>query len=259
MKISATIITLNEERNILAACESVSWADEIVVVDSGSTDGTCKIASDFGARVLSRSWTGFADQKQFAVDNAENNWIFSLDADERVTPELAARIRELGAKEEVDLADGYRIPRRSFYMGRWIKAGGWYPDYQLRLFNRERGAWRGAHVHESFKMSPDSSIATLQEDILHFSVHSATHHHRMIGERYAPLAARQMFESGRRTGFVKIAAAAPSTFFRHFVLKSGFRDGIAGLTIAGFAAHHAFLKHVLLYELQNEAPRAPRT
>jgi glycosyltransferase involved in cell wall biosynthesis len=167
LKISATIITLNEEENILAACQSLSWADEIVVVDSGSTDATCEIALNAGARVLSRTWTGFADQKQFAVDQARNDWIFSLDADERVSNRLADSIREIISGDPAQAADGYRIPRRSFYMGRWIKAGGWYPDYQLRFFNRTRGAWKGAYVHESFAMLPGSRVEILSGDILH--------------------------------------------------------------------------------------------
>jgi glycosyltransferase involved in cell wall biosynthesis len=253
LKISATIITLNEQENILAACQSVSWADEIVVVDSGSTDATCELAVSAGARVLSRTWSGFADQKQFAVDQARNDWIFSLDADERVSTELADSIRGIMFNELANPADGYRIPRRSFYMGRWIKAGGWYPDYQLRLFNRAHGSWKGAYVHESFAMSPDSKVKTLSGDILHFSVRNAAHHHRMIGERYAPLAARKMFEAGKRTSFAKLAMAGPTTFFRNFILKTGFRDGLPGFAIAAFSAHHAFLKHLLLYELQKRS------
>ncbi|MDX6713427.1 MAG: hypothetical protein QOH96_4443 [Blastocatellia bacterium] len=253
MKISATIITLNEEENILAACQSVSWADEIVVVDSGSTDATCEIALNAGARVLSRAWSGFADQKQFAVDQARNDWIFSLDADERVSTNLVDSIHEITSKDSAHVADGYKIPRRSFYMGRWIEAGGWYPDYQLRFFNKTRGSWKGAYVHESFAMSPGSKVKTLSGDILHYSVRSASHHHQMIGERYAPLAARKMFEAGKRTSFARLAMAGPTTFFRNFILKAGFRDGLPGFAIAAFAAHHAFLKHLLLYELQKRS------
>ena len=134
MKISATIITFNEAANIRAACESVAWADEIIVVDSGSTDETCDIASSCGAKVIKREWPGFAAQKQFAVEQAAHEWIFSLDADERVSPELATEIEALREQDWRNTADGYQIPRRSFYQGRWIKGGGWYPDWQLRLF-----------------------------------------------------------------------------------------------------------------------------
>jgi len=244
MKISATIITFNEESNIKAACESVSWADEIVVVDSESTDTTRDIATNCGARVIVNPWPGFGAQKQFAVEQAKNDWIFSLDADERVSEQLRssiAAVREPGA-------DGYRISRRTFYQNRWIRGGGWYPDKQLRLFNRTKGHWKQRHIHESVAMNPGAGVADLTGDLLHYTSPSAAHHHRMIGERYAPLAAQQMFEEGRRTSILGVASAGPSAFIRSFVLKGGFRDGFAGFTIATFAAHHAFLKHLMLWE-----------
>jgi glycosyltransferase involved in cell wall biosynthesis len=250
LKITATIITLNEADNIRAACESVAWADETLVVDSRSTDATREIARECGARVIERDWPGFAAQKQFAADEARHDWIFSLDADERVSEELRAGVLALREQTEARLADGYRIARRSRYMGRWIRGGGWYPDFQLRFYRRAKGHWAGAHVHESVKMDAGSRVETLGGDLLHFSVRDASHHHRMIGERYAPLAARQMFEAGRRTTPLKIAVAAPSAFTRSFILKGGFRDGLPGLAIARFAAHHAFLKHLLLWEMQ---------
>src|SRR5215471_19982113 len=149
MKISATIITHNEAANIRDACESVSWADEILVVDSESTDNTRQIAAECGARVITNRWPGFAQQKQYAVDSAANDWIFSLDADERVSPELLASIDKLRAPDERELAAGYRVARRAYYMGRWIRGGGWYPDYQLRLFNRNSGHWGDRVIHES--------------------------------------------------------------------------------------------------------------
>jgi glycosyltransferase involved in cell wall biosynthesis len=251
LKISATIITFNEASNIGEACESVAWADEVVVVDSRSTDATREIARECGARVVERDWPGFAAQKQFAAEKATHEWIFSLDADERVTPELRASIEALRDADEARLADGYRVARRSFYMGRWIRGGGWYPDYQLRLYKRASGRWEGAYIHESVKLRAGARVETLAGDLQHFSVRDAADHHRMIGERYAPLAARQMFESGRRTSPLRIALAAPSAFTRSFILKGGFRDRLAGLAIARFAAHHAFLKHLMLWELQN--------
>ena len=249
-KISASIITLNEAEHIRAACESVAWADEIVVVDSGSTDQTRDIAEAFGARVIEKAWPGFAAQKQFAVEQTVHDWVFSLDADERVSDELRTSITKLAANPESALADGYRIPRRSFYQGRWIKGGGWYPDWQLRLFRKSRGAWEPRHIHESVKMNPQAHVEKLAGDILHYSVKDSAHHHRMIGERYAPLAAQQMFEAGRQTSSLRIASAAPAAFVQSYILKGGFRDGLAGLSIASFAAHHAFLKHLMLWEKQ---------
>src|SRR5882672_7918694 len=253
MKITAAIITFNEAENIREACESVAWVDEIVVVDSESTDLTRDIAAACGANVINRSWPGFAAQKQFATDQAANDWVLSLDADERVSEELKSAIQNLRNQNIEQLADGYLIARRSFYMGRWIRGGGWYPDRQLRLFKKTQGRWEGPHIHESVKISAGARVEVLDGDLLHYPVRDATYHHRMIGERYAPLGARQMFEAGRRTSPLQIATAAPAAFFRSFILKGGFRDGLAGLSIASFAAHHAFLKHLLLWELQNKS------
>jgi glycosyltransferase involved in cell wall biosynthesis len=250
MKISATIITFNEESNIKAACESVAWADEVVVVDSNSTDATRDVAAACGARVITNAWPGFGAQKQFAVDQAQHEWIFSLDADERVSDKLKQSINHLrGAKE---LADGYKVARRTYYQQRWIRGGGWYPDLQLRLFNRSKGHWKQRHIHESVTMNPGARVERLAGDLLHYTSQDAAHHHRMIGERYAPLAAQQMFEEGRRTSVLGVASAGPAAFIRSLILKGGLRDGFAGFTIASFAAHHAFLKHLMLWERQQK-------
>jgi glycosyltransferase involved in cell wall biosynthesis len=250
MKISATIITFNEEENIQAACESVSWADELIVVDSESTDRTREIAAACGAQVINRAWPGFADQKQFATDQAQHDWILSIDADERVSPELRRSI-EAVRKQPQQAAAGYLLPRRSYYQGRWIRGGGWYPDRQLRLFDRRSGGWLKRQIHESVKLRDGARVESLTGDLLHYTVKNAAEHHRMIGERYAPLAAEQMLADGRRSSALKIATAGPAAFVRSYLLKGGFRDGLAGLTIASFAAHHAFLKYVLLWEMQS--------
>ncbi len=250
MKISATIITFNEESNIKAACESVAWADEVVVVDSNSTDATRELAEASGARVITNAWPGFGLQKQFAVEQAKHEWIFSLDADERVSDELKNSIEALrGAKE---IADGYEVARRTYYQQRWIRGGGWYPDRQLRLFRKSKGRWKERHIHESVTMDLEARVERLRGDLLHYTMEDAAHHHRMIGERYAPLAARQMFEEGRRTSVLGVASAGPAAFIRSLILKGGLRDGFAGFTIASFAAHHAFLKHLMLWEKQKK-------
>src|SRR5918994_2136771 len=250
MKISATIITFNEESNIKAACESVAWADEVIVVDSNSTDATRTIAEACGARVITNAWPGFGLQKQFAVDQAKHEWIFSLDADERVSDELKNSIQRLRNAKDAELADGYLVARRTFYQHRWIRGGGWYPDRQLRLFQKSKGRWKNRHIHESVTMNPGARVEKLNGDLLHYTSQNAAHHHRMIGERYAPLAALQMFEEGRRTSVLAVASAGPAAFIRSLILKGGLRDGFAGFTIASFAAHHAFLKHLMLWEKQ---------
>jgi len=250
MKISATIITFNEQSNIKAACESVAWADEVVVVDSNSTDQTRERAEACGARVITNAWPGFGAQKQFAVEQATHEWIFSLDADERVSDELRNSIQSLRSANESELADGYEIARRTYYQQRWIRGGGWYPDRQLRLFRKSKGRWKERHIHESVTMNPGARVGRLAGDLLHYTSQDAAHHHRMIGERYAPLAALQMFEDGRRTSVLGVASAGPAAFIRSLILKGGLRDGFAGFTIASFAAHHAFLKHLMLWEKQ---------
>jgi glycosyltransferase involved in cell wall biosynthesis len=258
MKITATIITLNEAENIRDALKSVDWADEILVVDSESTDATRQLAADAGARVIVNSWPGFSAQKQFAVDHATHDWIFSLDADERLSAELRAAIDELRQADQSNLADGYRIARKAFYLGRWIRGGGWYPDYQLRLFNRQSGHWGDRIIHESVVMDAGARIATLGGDLLHYSMRDPSHHRQMIDERYAPLGAEQMHREGKQTSRLQMAAAGPLAFLRSYVLKGGFRDGKAGLVIARMAAHHAALKHSILYDLQKRVERRRR-
>jgi len=254
-QITPLILTYNEAPNIGRTLEQLRWAKEIVVVDSFSDDETLEIISAFPqARVFQRKFASFADQCNFGLGETfiRSEWVLSLDADERVSEELKSAIQNLRNQNIEQLADGYLIARRSFYMGRWIRGGGWYPDRQLRLFKKTQARWEGPHIHESVKMSAGARVEVLEGDLLHYPVRDAIYHHRMIGERYAPLGARQMFEAGRRTSPLKIASAAPAAFCRSFILKRGFRDGLAGLSIASFAAHHAFLKHLLLWELQKK-------
>jgi len=249
VKISAVIITFNEENNIADALESVAWADEILVVDSESTDSTREICEKAGATLLVRKWVGFSAQKQYAAEQAENDWIFSLDADERVSHELRTEV--LGLKTRTNKADGYKIPRLSIYMGREIRHGGWYPDWQLRFFDRRKARWKDVSIHESVVTAEGAKTARLRGEIIHYTVESAEHHHRMIGERYAPLAARQMFDNGQRTSPLRIVFAGWSAFIRTYFIKAGFLDGTPGFVIANFAGHHAFLKHLLLWEMQS--------
>jgi len=252
LKVSATIITFNEAGNIRAACESVAWADEKVVVDSESTDDTREIAAECGARVITHPWPGFAEQKQFAAEAATHDWIFSLDADERLSDELRSSIEELRAADESQLADGYSIARRALYMGRWIRGGGWYPDRQLRLYRKSRGHWLGPHIHESVKMDEGARVEILAGDLLHYTTDNPIKHRRMIEKRYAPLGAQKMFGQGKRASSLKVAMIGPATFIRSYLLKGGFRDGRAGFEIARMAAYHARLKYQILQKLQDD-------
>ena len=250
VKISAVIITFNEEQNIAEAIKSVSWADQILVVDSYSEDRTVEIAQLAGANVIAREWKGFADQKQFATDAAANDWVISLDADERVSSGLAREIQALNAEGRLAEVDGYSIPRLSIYMGREIRHSGWYPDRQLRLFDRRKCSWGSRVVHESVEMSPGSKTRVLAGNLFHYSIRNASEHGKLVTERYAPLSARQMFIDRRQTTKTRAGVAGMAAFIRTFILKAGFLDGFPGLCIAYFAAYNAFLKHLLLLEMQ---------
>src|SRR5712692_2262876 len=245
MKITATVITLNEEHNIAAALESVAWADEIIVVDSQSSDRTVEIARTFTDRIYSRLWPGYSAQKNFAAEQATNDWIFSLDADERVSRELAGELQQLRLGAEPEAA-GYRRPRLTFYLGRWIKHSGWCPDNKLRLYHRKRARWSGDYVHE--KLETDGKVERLNGDILHYTVRDAGEHHLRM-DRYTTLAAQQRFSRGNRASRASLLVSPVIVFFRSYIFKLGFLDGIPGLAIARFAAHYEFLKNLKLWEM----------
>lgn len=240
MKITATIITFNEERDLPAALESLSWADEIVVVDSESTDRTVDIARGATDRVFVRPWPGYAAQKSFAADQATHDWIFNLDADERVSPELAAEIVRVKNVDDPGGA-GFEMPRKTFYLGRWIKHSGWYPDYKLRLYHRRRARWRGDYVHESVEAS--GPVGRLAGEILHYTVNSISEHHQRL-DRYTSLAAQEMVENGQSVSLAGLLLSPAVSFLRSYVFKLGFLDGVPGIAIAYFAAYYVFLKNL---------------
>ena len=246
-KLSVTIITLNEADHIAAAIDSATWADEILVVDSGSTDATVDIARGKGATVLSREWNGWIEQKNFAAGRAAHDWIFSLDADERITPPLAAEIKALLATEPV--RRGYRMPRVTFHLGRWIRTTDFYPDYQTRLYDRRAARWQGKYVHES--VSVDGGAGQLKNEIEHYSFRDLRDQLERINT-YTTLAARQMHESGRRAGVLDLVFHPPAAFLRNYVLRRGVIDGAAGLTISAMNAYSVFLKFAKLRELQKK-------
>src|SRR6185312_15523988 len=238
MKISAAIIAFNEERNIARAIESLRFADQIVVVDSGSTDATREIAAKAGARVIEEQWRGYAAQKNFAATVAAHDWILSLDADEAVTPELAAEFAAVRA--EGPRFDAYSFPRLAQYLGRWIRHSGWYPDRKVRLYHRARAKWVGQYVHES--VCVDGTVGELRGDLLHYTCTSLADHRRTL-ERYTSLAAQEIVARGKPAPLARLIADPPWTFFRTWVLQGGFLDGPQGFTIARMAALYTFLKY----------------
>lgn len=253
-KVSVTIITLNEADHVAAAIDSASWADEIIVVDSGSTDDTVAIARAKGARVETRAWTGYIDQKNFAHSLASNDWIFSLDADERITPALAGEVRALLATEPP--RKGYRVPRVAYHLGRWVRTTDFYPDYQTRLYDRRAARWTGmGHVHESVEV--DGGAGRLTHELQHYSFRDLRDQLDRINH-YSALAARQMYEHGQRTGALAIATHPPAAFLRNYVLRRGFLDGTAGLIISLMNSFSVFLKFAKLWELQNNSRSSDR-
>ncbi len=238
MKISATIVALNEELNIARAIESLRCVDEILVVDSGSTDGTRSVAAALGTRVVEQAWLGYAAQKNFASGCAGNDWILSLDADESLSEELEGEILEL--KREGPRFDAYSMPRLAQYLGRWIQHSGWYPDRKVRLFHREKARWVGAYVHESVEVS--GSTGQLQGKLLHFTCDSLAGHMESVN-RYTTLAARELRASGKLVSLRKLTLDPMWTFVRSYLIQRGFQDGPQGLAIAWMAALYTFLKY----------------
>ena len=243
--VSVTIITLNEAAHIAAAVESAAWADEVIVVDCGSRDDTVALARAHGARTCTREWPGYIAQKNHAASLARNDWIFSLDADERITPPLADEIGRLLAAEPP--LGGYRVPRVTFHLGRWIRTTDFYPDFQTRLYDRRRARWQGRHVHES--VAVDGRTGRLTGELQHYSYRNLDDHLERI-HRYSTLSARQMHEAGRRAGVLDLLLHPAAAFLRNYLLRRGFLDGTVGLTLSLVNAYSVFLKFAKLWELE---------
>jgi glycosyltransferase involved in cell wall biosynthesis len=238
MKISATIITCNEERSLPRAIESLRCCDEILVVDSGSTDRTVEIAAKFGARVVEANWRGYAGQKNYASDEALYDWVLSIDADEALSEDLEAEIWQL--KKNGPAYDAYTVPRLAQYLGRWILYSGWYPDRKVRLFDRRKARWVGDYVHES--VVSEGRVGELKGNLLHYTCGSLSEHLKTM-DRYTTLAAEEVVARKKPVGARQLLFDPPWTFFKTYVLQRGFLDGIEGLTIAYMASMYTFLKY----------------
>ena len=253
-QLTVTIITHNEESNIEAALASVAWADEVVVVDSGSTDATPAIARRYTPRVETRPWPGYSAQKNYAASIASHDWILSIDADERVTPALAAEIQRL--LNDTPDKPGYRVPRRTWYLGRWISSTDWYPDYQLRLYDRRAGEWNGRIVHESVRLN-GATPGLLEQELQHLAYRDISHHLATI-DRYSTLAAAQWASEGRRTSIGALVLHPPLAFLRNYVARRGFSDGAAGFIVSVLNSYYVFLKLAKLWEAQHSATSGRR-
>ncbi len=244
-RLSVIIITKNEAANIAACLASVAWADELIVVDSGSNDDTADIARRSGAQVyLHADWPGFGPQKNRALGYATGDWIFSIDADERVTPELRA---ELEQAMKAMLVDGFYCPRLSQFCGQFIHHCGWYPDYVLRLFRRGAGKFSESLVHESVLLT--GKTQKLQQPLLHYSYLNADDVERKV-EQYSTAAAQQMLAAGKRSGWLGAALSCGWAFVRTYLIRLGVLDGMAGWRIALMNARTTYLKYRKLTALQ---------
>jgi glycosyltransferase involved in cell wall biosynthesis len=242
--LSVVLIAHNAAHQLEDCLASAAFADELVLVDSGSTDATREVAARHGARVVSRDWLGYGRQKQFAVEQARHNWVLCLDADERVSPGLRASIeRALAAP----VAPVYRMPRCNRFLGRWLRHGEGYPDWSPRLFDRRMARWSDDPVHEKvlYAVTP----GTLEGDLLHDSAEDLA---RYLDKqnRYTTLAAEQLYERGRSAGAFELLASPVVRFFKFYVLRLGFLDGMAGLVHIGIGCMNSYMKYAKLIEMR---------
>ena len=248
VRISACVIAMNEADRIGPCLESLSFCDEILVLDSGSTDGTQEICRVAGARVIETDWPGWVAQKQRAVDAAENDWILSLDADERVDEALRQQIERLRG-EELERAGApraYEMTRKVFYLGRWIKHGGWYPEWRTRLFHRGHAAWGGVDPHDRVECATPP-VRIREGNLEHFTYRSMEDHFwQMI--RFSGVSADEMYARGRRASLWAMCLRPPYRFFHMYILRLGLLDGRAGFILAKLGAHFVFMKYAGLWD-----------
>jgi glycosyltransferase involved in cell wall biosynthesis len=246
VQISAIIITLNEERNLQRALDSLALvADEILVVDSGSRDHTREIAERAGARFIGHHWAGYAAQKNFAASQSRYDWLLSIDADESLSDPLVNEIQQLKRSGPGEAA-GFTMPRLAQFRGRWIRHSGWYPDRKLRLYDRRRARWVGQYVHE--RVEAEGPVRTLKGDLLHFPCDTRAEQLRSI-DRYTTLAAMQAHELGELGSLTKLMLLPTWKFLETYLLRQGFRDGREGLEIATMAGHYVCLKYKKLRQM----------
>jgi (heptosyl)LPS beta-1,4-glucosyltransferase len=244
-KLSAVIATFNEEKNIARCLSSVkAVADEIVVLDSFSTDRTAKICEEHGVKFIQRGWEGYSASKNYANSLASYDWILSLDADEELSPELIRSILEVKNGTELSNCSFNRLNN---YCGKWIKHSGWYPDVKLRIFDRRHTSWQGT-IHEKPVSSIDAPVNHLKGDCLHYSYYTIEEHYRQA-EKFASLSAANMFAKGKRSGPAGPYIRAAAKFLRNYIMKAGFLDGSAGYTVCRITAYETYLKYSRLRQL----------
>ena len=252
--ISGFVICHNEQDDILDCLKSIDFCDEIVLVDSGSSDNTLEIAKEFGAKIHFREWTGFKDQKQYGLDLCSNKWVVNLDADERVSTELREEIIDVLKRDDngEELSDGYQINRVVFFQGRWWRRGGWYPEYRLRFFKKDAIKWGGIDPHE--KPICSGKVEKLKNEILHYTyIDFFDQASRLI--KYARIMATEEYKRGKRASFIKVLINPVSRFIKFYFIKRGALEGKMGFVIALMESYYTFLKYLFLWEKNNEPKR----
>jgi glycosyltransferase involved in cell wall biosynthesis len=244
--LSVTIICLNEDKRIRDCLNSASFADQIIVVDSGSTDRTVEIAREFTDKIFHQEWLGNVGQKNFALDKAENDWVLSLDADEVVTPQLAREIQSVLSSENLEQS-GFLIQRRNFFLGRWIEHSSWSPDLKLRLFDRTRGRFSGEDPHDFVKVN--GKVGRLEGHLFHYTYENFEYQARAL-TRWGMDAARAKHRAGKKFRLSHLILRPPYAFFKGYILKQGFRDGMPGLIIAVMNSYYTWLKYARLWEIE---------
>jgi glycosyltransferase involved in cell wall biosynthesis len=243
--ISALVITKNEAENLRECLASLQWVDEIVVVDAESSDGTAALAKEFTDKIFVRRWEGFSAAKNFALSQCTGEWVLWIDADERITPELRDEI--IATLAGNPRANGYEMPRLANFLGRWIRHGGWYPGYVLRLFRREAGRFNERQVHEGVQVAGE--IGRLANYLLHYTDRNLQHYFEKLN-RYTSLAAEELYHRGRRFHLWDLLSRPGWFFFRMYVLKAGFLDGVHGFILALLSASYVLTKYAKLWEKQ---------
>ena len=251
ISVSAIVVCFNEEDRIEDCLKSLQWCDELVVVDSHSTDRTPEICRQYTNRFIQRPWSGYRHQKEFAHSQATKDWVLLVDSDERVTPELRREILDTLARQDGECA-GYSVPRLVYYLGRWWWRGGWYPDYDVRLFRRDRATWGGVDPHE--KIIVDGKVGRLQQPLHHFTYRSIDDHIQRIN-RFTSISSAELRKSGGRWRLSDALLRPAVRFFRSYILKRGFMEGFAGFYVALTAAVYVFLKYAKLWELEMKEKR----
>ncbi len=247
IRISVAILTFNEERNIRRCIDSVlAVADEIVVIDSFSSDTTVSICESIGVKVVQHAFEGYIEQKNYAITCCTNQHILSIDADEALSEQLVESIQNV---KEYWNADGYAMNRLTNYCGSWIYHSGWYPDRKLRLFDRSKAIWGGVNPHDKLEMTPGSTTGQLKGDLLHYSYYSIEEHKAQVA-RFADIAALDMHKKGLRSDLLKVIYKPIARFMRSYIVKAGFLDGKNGLIIAMQTARGSFLRYSTLLKLQ---------